>query len=184
MGIPFIVPGSQTLIPNSLMNLRERFPQPNSKRRETLSPAAQCTVPYHLFVGPWQEFAQGYAQKVHYSPMMMSKVKDELKTNRDMQNCSRAVAPMVLDLEATSLFGWEQVKPQLTSPVKKTRWVQWARPPQSSELPAGMSALSLRTVVAADRLPTYALPLAAFQDLLERSALRRFPAIQRRNGEN
>jgi hypothetical protein len=33
---------------------------------------------------------------------------------------------------------------------------------------AGMSALSLRTMIAADRLPTYALPLAAFQDLLER----------------
>jgi hypothetical protein len=31
-----------------------------------------------------------------------------------------------------------------------------------------MSALSRRTMIAADRLPTYALPLAVFQDFLER----------------
>src|ERR1700722_19540165 len=52
MGIPFVVPGSQTFIPNSLIDLRERFPQPNSKRRQTLSPAAQFTVIYHLLRGP------------------------------------------------------------------------------------------------------------------------------------
>src|SRR5437867_13071124 len=31
MSIPFIVPGSQTFIPNGLVDLRERFPQPNSR---------------------------------------------------------------------------------------------------------------------------------------------------------
>jgi hypothetical protein len=55
----------------------------------------------------------------------------------------------------------------LSSPVKKTRWVQWAKPAEPALL-AGMSALSLRTMISADRLPTYALPLAVFQDLLER----------------
>ena len=42
------------------MDLRERFPQPNSKRRETLRPAAQCTVLYHLLRGiaPFRAFLQ------------------------------------------------------------------------------------------------------------------------------
>ena len=31
-----------------------------------------------------------------------------------------------------------------------------------------MSALSLRTMIATDRLPTHALPLAVFQEFLER----------------
>jgi hypothetical protein len=33
-----------------------------------------------------------------------------------------------------------------------------------------MSALSRRTMIADDRLPTYALPLAIFQDFLEKGA--------------
>jgi hypothetical protein len=92
MGIPFIVPGSQTFIPNSLIDLRERFPQPNSKRRETLSPAAQCTVLYHLLRGPLAGISlKDIAQKVHYSPMMMTKVKDELEAG-EYAKLSRAAA--------------------------------------------------------------------------------------------
>ena len=76
MGIPFIVPGSQTFIPNSIIDLRERFPQPNSKRRETLSPAAQCTVLYHLLRGPLSQVPlKEIAQKVQYSPIMVRRLK-------------------------------------------------------------------------------------------------------------
>ncbi|MFZ4779412.1 MAG: hypothetical protein ACOYM3_28960 [Terrimicrobiaceae bacterium] len=167
MGIPFIVPGSQTFIPNSLFDLRERFPQPGSKRRETLSPAAQCTVLYHLLRGPLTELPlKDIARKVHYSPMMMTKVKDELEA---VEICKivRNGRSMVLDFMSAGRSLWEQVKPQLTSPVKKARWVQWEKPAAPALL-AGMTALSLRTMIADDRLPTYALPHAVFQDFLER----------------
>jgi DNA-binding MarR family transcriptional regulator len=167
MGIPFIVPGSQTFIPNSLIDLRERFPQPDSKRRETLSPAAQCTVLYHLLLGPLTEISlKDIAQKVQYSPMMMTKVKDELEA-AEICKIVRNGRSMVLDFTATGRALWEQVQPQLTSPIKKKHWVQWAKPGPPALL-AGMSALSLLTMIAADRLPTYALPLAVFQDFLER----------------
>src|ERR1017187_5971335 len=167
MGIPFIVPGSQTFIPNSLIDLRERFPQPNSKRRETLSPAAQCTVLYHLLLGPLTEISlKDIAQKVQYSPMMMTKVKDELEA-AEICKIVRNGRSIVLDFTATGRALWEQVQPQLTSPIKKKHWVQSAKPGPPALL-AGMSALSLRTMIAADRLPTYALPLAVFQDFLER----------------
>jgi DNA-binding MarR family transcriptional regulator len=167
MGIPFIVPGSQMFIPNSMIDLRERFPQPNSKRRETLSPAAQCTVLYHLLRGPLAGISlKDIARKIHYSPMRMTKVKDELEASEicDVVQSGRS---MVLDFKATGRALWEQVKPQLNSPVKKTHWVKWSKPEEPALL-AGMSALSLRTMIAADRLPTYALPLAVFRDLLER----------------
>ncbi len=169
MGIPFIVPGSQTFLPNTLLDLRERFPQPNARRRETLSPAAQCTVLYHLLRGPLAEMSlKDIAQKVQYSPMMMTKVKAELEAAGICQIVQRGRA-MVLDFMATGPALWEQVKPQLTSPVKKTRWVQWDQPGPPALL-AGLSALSLRTMIAADRLPTYALTLAAFQNALEKGA--------------
>ena len=167
MGVPFIVPGSQTFIPNSLLDLRERFPQPNAKRRTTLSPAAQCTVLYHLLHEPLTESSlKDIARKVHYSPMMMTKVKDELEA-AGICKIVRSGRSIVLVFTASGRLLWEQVKSQLVSPVKKTRWVRWERP-ETTALLAGMSALSQRTLIAADRLPTYALTLAVFQDLLER----------------
>jgi len=167
MGIPFIVPGSQTFIPNSVLDLRERFPQPDPKRRDTLSPAAQCTVLHQLLRGTLAGISlKDIAQEVHYSPMMMTKVKQELEA-AEICKIVRSGRSMILDFKTSGRLLWEQVKPQLTSPVKKTRWVQWEKP-RPPALLAGMSALSLRTMIAADRLPTYAITHEAFQDLLKR----------------
>jgi DNA-binding MarR family transcriptional regulator len=167
MGIPFIIPGSQIFIPNTVIDLRERFPQPNIKRKKTLGPAAQCTVLYHLL----RESLAGMslkeiAQKVQYSPIMLSKVKDELEA-AGICKIVRDGRSLVLEFTAAGRPLWDQVQPQLTSPVKKTRWVRWDRPAAPALL-AGVSALSRLTMIAADRLPTYALPLAEFQDFLER----------------
>jgi DNA-binding MarR family transcriptional regulator len=167
MGIPFIVPGSQIFMPNTVIDLRERYPQPNAKRRETLSPAAQCTVLYHLLRGSLAGMSlKDIAQKVQYSPIMLSKVKDELEA-AGICKIVRSGRSLVLEFMAAGRPLWEQAQPHLSSPVKKTRWVQWARPAHPALL-AGMSALSRRTMITADRLPTYALPLALFQDFLER----------------
>jgi hypothetical protein len=74
---------------------------------------------------------------------------------------------MVLVFKGHGRLLWDRVEPQLTSPVKKTRWVQWKKPGYPALL-AGLSALSQRTMIADDRLPTYALPLPVFQDFLEK----------------
>jgi DNA-binding MarR family transcriptional regulator len=167
MGIPFIVPGSQTFIPNHVIDLRERFPQPDSKRRETLSPAAQCTVLYHLLRGPLVETPlKDIAQKVRYTPMMMTKVKDELEAS-EICKIVRSGRSMALDFMYHGRALWEQVKHQLASPVKNTRWVHWEQPVYPALL-AGMSALSQRTMITDDRLPTYALPRRALQEFLDR----------------
>ena len=167
MGIPFIIPGSQIFIPNTLIDLRERFPQPNARRKNTLGPAAQCTVIYHLLRGSFAGMSlKEIAQKVQYSPIMLSKVKDELEA-AGICKIVREGRSLVLEFTAAGRPLWDQVQPQLTSPVKKTRWVKWGKV-EKLPLLAGMSALSRRTMIAADRLPTYALPLARFQDFLER----------------
>jgi DNA-binding MarR family transcriptional regulator len=167
MGIPFIVPGSQTFIPGSLIDLRERFPQPTVKRRETLGPAAQCTVFYHLL----RESLAGIslkeiAQRIRYSPMMMTKVKDELEA-AEVCEIVRNGRSTVLAFKATGRDLWTQVMPLTVSPVRKTHWIQWNRPVQSA-LIAGMSALSRQSMISDDRLPTYALTHQAFHDCLER----------------
>lgn len=166
MGLSFIVPGSQTFIPNSLIDLRERFSPTTTKRRETLSPAAQCTVLYHLLRQPLTAISlKEIAQKVRYSPMMMTKVKDELEAAK-VCTIARSGRSVVLDFPATGRDLWEQVLPRLVSPVKKTHWIRWETLDQSALL-AGMSALSRQSMITDDRLPTYALTHQVFQDFLE-----------------
>jgi hypothetical protein len=83
-----------------------------------------------------------------------------------------------MDFMATGRPLWERVSPHLVSPVKKTKWVCWEQPPHPGLL-AGMSALSRRTRIADDRLPTYALPLAVFQELLEQGTVVGCPDAER-----
>ena len=171
MSIPFIVPGSQTFIPNTVIDLRERFPQPNAKRRETLSPAAQCTVLYHLLRGPLAGISlKEIAQKVHYSAIMLTKVKDELEAS-EICKPVRSGRSLVLEFAASGRSLWEQIKPQLTSPVKKTRWVRWMREPGYPALLSGISALSRRTMLADDRLPTYAFGPKMLESYLEQGII-------------
>jgi len=166
MGISFIVPGSQTFLPNRLIDLRERFPQTAPKHREKLSPAAQCTVLYHLLRHPLTEIPlKGIAQKIHYSSMMMTKVKDELEAAK-VCNVVRSGRSVVLDFPTSGRALWDQVMPRLTSPVKRQCWIHLNRPKPSALL-AGMSALSRRSMITDSRLPTYALINSAFQDCLE-----------------
>jgi len=166
MGTPFIVPGSQTFIPNGLIDLRERFPQTKARGRETLSPAAQCTVLYQLVHKSLAGISlKQVAERVGYSPMMMTKVKDELEA-AEACKIVRDGRSIVLDFPAASHALWKQVVPRLASPVKKSRWVRWDQPVPSALL-AGMSALSRRSMINDDRLPTYALTHKAFNDSLE-----------------
>jgi len=124
-------------------------------------------VLYHLLRGPLAGISlKDIAQKVHYSPMMMTKVKDELEAG-GICKIVQSGRSMVLDFKATGHALWEQVKPQLTSPVKKTRWVQWAKPVEPALL-AGMSALSLRTMIAPTGCRRMPFRSRHFKILLER----------------
>jgi hypothetical protein len=170
MGIPFIIRGRQTYIPNGLIDLRETFPRAYPKGRQTLSPAAQCTVLYHILRGslagiPLKEVAQ----KTGYSPMMTTKVKDELEASQICKSV-RSGRSMELEFMGTGHSLWDRVNPYMISPVKRTKWARWEHPSHPGLL-AGLSALSRQTMIADDRLPTYALPLPDFQELLEKGTI-------------
>ena len=170
MAVPFIVPGSQTFIPNVLIDLRETFARAHPKGRQTLSPGAQCTLLYHILRGSLAGMPlKAVAQKTGYSPMMTTKVKDELEA---LQICKsvRSGRTMALDFMGAGRQLWERANPHLVSPVKRTKWARWETPVRRGLL-AGMSALSRQTMIADDRLPTYALPLAVFQELLEKGTI-------------
>lgn len=170
-GIPFIVPGTQTFLPGALVDLRERFPKPSGKGRTSLSPTAQLTVLYHLEREPLSGLPlKGIAGKLNCSAMMLSKVKDELEEAGicEVERLGRSMA-LIFPVKNRAL--WDLAKDRLTSPVKKTRWVQWTREPGYPALLSGISALSRRTMLADDRLPTYAFGPRMLELYLEQGVL-------------
>lgn len=166
LGIPFIVPGSQLFLPTAMIDLRERFSQPKPERGKRLTPAAQCLVLYHLQRHTLEGLSlRNIAEKIGYSPIMLTKVKDELEV-ADVCGTLRQGRSLTLAFKVHGRELWEQMQPLLTSPVKKAHWLQWEKPSYPA-LAAGISALSHCTDISDDRLPTYALPSATFQASLE-----------------
>jgi DNA-binding MarR family transcriptional regulator len=166
-GIPFIVPGSQLFLPGAIMDLRERFSRPKPVGGKRLTPAAQCLVLYHLQRESLESMAlKDIARKIGYSPIMLTKVKDELEA-AGLSRSSRQGRSITLNFSSQGRQLWEGALPYLSSPVKKTRWLQWNKPGHPA-LMAGLTALSQLTAIADDRLPTFALSNEAIQDSLER----------------
>lgn len=166
LGTPFIVPGSQTFLPTALIDLRERFSQPKPGNGKKLTPAAQCLVLYHLQRQSLENLPlREIAGMIGYSAIMLTKIKDELEA---AEACRAVRVGRAISLGFTSKGRtlWDSIQPRLSSPVKKTLWVNWDQPGYPA-LAAGLSALSQMTIMADDRLPTYALTSATIQANLE-----------------
>ena len=179
-GIPFIVPGTQCFLPGALVDFRERFPRKGGTGREKLSPAAQLVLLYHLqrqrLDGlPLKEIAG----KLHYSNMTLSKVKDELEEAGlcEVQRKGRTVS---LRFVADDRELWDLAKEKLSSPVRKTLWVQWATP-EYPALRAGITALSEKTMIYEDRLPTCALSITMLEGWLKKGTVTRCPDAEEAN---
>lgn len=173
-GLPFIVPGSQIFIPTALIDLRERFRQPKPKAGKPVTPAAQCVLLYHLQRQPLENLPlREIAEKIGYSPVMLTKVKSELLA-AELCESSRIGRSVALHFTTEGRQLWEAARPFLSSPITKTVWLQWEKPARPA-LKAGLTALSGRTMIADDRLPTYALPSDTFQKNLELGLFRGCP---------
>ncbi len=180
-GIPFIVPGTQAFLPGALVDLRERFPRPSRKGRTSLSPTAQLTLLYHLEREPLSSLPlRSIAEKLHCSAMMLSKVKDELE-EAGICEVERIGRSMALKFSAANRALWNLAQDRLTSPVKKARWVRWNREPGYPALLSGISALSRRTMLADDRLPTYALGPKMLESWLEQGTMIGCPDAEQAN---
>ena len=169
-GIPFFVPGSQIYLPATLIDLRERFARPAGKGRATLSPTAQTTLLFHFLREPLTgQPLKNIAEKLSCSAMMLSKVKDELAEHQlcDVERVGRS---MIFKFPSSKRDLWSKALPYMRSPVQKTRWVQWKTPGYPALL-AGLSALSRSTMLADDRIPTYAFGPKMLELWLERGAL-------------
>jgi hypothetical protein len=105
--------------------------------------------------------------------MTLTKVKDELEEAGlcEVQRKGRSVS---LRFVAEGRELWDLAKEKLSSPVRKTLWVQWATPGYPA-LRAGISAFSEKTMINEDRLPTYGLSQVMLEGWLRKGTVIRCP---------
>ena len=178
-GIPFIVPGSQMFLPNTLIDLRERQPKPAPEPipGKPLTPAAQCVLLTHLQREPLDDCSLSeIATKVGYSPIMLTKVKAELEAAH-LCEAIREGRSHRLRFTLSGRTLWEKAVPLLASPVRNRHWME-ASTPSVPALLAGMSALSQCTLLEDDRLPTYAVSKKSLPALIENGTFRQTPGSE------
>lgn len=164
--VPFIVPGTQLFLPMLLVDLRERMTRPAVPREGALSSVAQLVVLTHLQGQRLDEMSlAGAASLLGYSPMTLTKAKDELVAAGlcSTRPLGRALR-LVFACEGRAL--WERALPRLSSPVVRTDLVRRRASEVASGMPegfvrAGLSALSDLTNVADDAVTTVAASKAA-----------------------
>jgi len=167
--VPFIVPANQLFLPMLLIDLRERIKRTVVPRESTLSSIAQLVVLAHLQGRRMDVLSLAAAAGLlGYSPMMLTKAKDELVAGGLCVARTEGRA-LRLSFAAEGRALWEKALPRLSSPVARTHFVRFParqRGPaaRAGFVRAGLSALSDLTNLADDPRVTYASSKRAAAD--------------------
>lgn len=163
--VPFIVPGNQLYLPELGIDLREYFRQRSAATAATLSPAAQAMLITALLRRPWQSEWQPsvLASALGYTPMTLSRVVKELAA-AGIAKAFTLGRTRSLRMGQPPQQIWEQAKPRLRTPVKRSVWVH-DDPPGAAQprLLAGLSALAQRSMLAEPKWPIYAISPAQWR---------------------
>ena len=157
--VPFIVPGNQLYLPDLGIDLREYFRHRSTATGATLSPAAQAMLIAALLRRPWQTEWQpsGVATALGYTPMTLSRVVKEL-TAAGLATPYTVGRTRCLQMAQTPQQTWEQAKPVLRTPVKRSVWVHDDLPDAGHPKQlAGLSALAHHSMLAEPKWPIYAI---------------------------
>jgi DNA-binding transcriptional ArsR family regulator len=157
--VPFLVPGNQLYLPDLGIDLREYFRQTKQAPAAALSPATQALLIAALLQKPWRaEWKPAeIVANLGYTPMTLSRAVREL-TATGIVKLERRGRDRHLNTDRSPQEVWEQAKPLLRSPVKRTVWVR----PTAKWMPpkiriAGMSALAQLSLLAEPAVPVFAV---------------------------
>ena len=174
--IPFIVPGNQLYLPDLGIDLREYFRQRASPAQATLSPSAQAMLMAALLRQPWQAewLPSKFAVALGYTPMTLSRVVREL-TAAGLATAYTVGRSRWLRMDQPPQQIWDQAKPLLRSPVKRTVWVLaegfGANRPRRL---AGLCALASYSMLTEPKWPVYAVTNAEWKAATD-SGVRELP---------
>jgi DNA-binding transcriptional ArsR family regulator len=157
--VPFLVPGNQLYLPDLGIDLREYFRQTQQAPATVLSPATQALLIAALLHKPWRaEWKPAeIVTNLGYTPMTLSRAVREL-TAAGIVTLERRGRDRHLTTDRKPQEVWEQAKPLLRSPVKRTVWVR----PTPKWMPpkiriAGVSALAQLSLLIDPKNAIYAV---------------------------
>ena len=163
--VPFIVPGNQLYLPDLGIDLREYFRHRSVTGAPTLSPSAQAMLITALLRRPWQKEWQPsvVAAALGYTPMTLSRAVKELAA-AGIATPYMLGRTRCLRMARTPRQTWEQARPLLRTPVKRSVWVHddMAITGQPRLL-AGLSALAHHSMLAEPKWPIYAISPTQWQ---------------------
>ncbi|MCK5690734.1 MarR family transcriptional regulator, partial [Myxococcota bacterium] len=139
-----------------------------------LGPSAQAALLYSLYNEDEDGLTpSGLADTLHYSPMTLSRAFDQLEAT-GLAHAEIKGRERVLRFKMSKKDLWEEAQQYLRSPVKKRIFARMGAAPWQG-FSAGLSALSLSSMLAEPHNPTYALSAAQWKSLRESGAVVEIP---------
>lgn len=162
--VPFVVPGNQLYLPDLGIDFREYFRRP-ATAVTALSPASQAMLLAALLRKDrhveWQP-AEVLAE-LGYTAMTLSRAVRELSA-AGLVTSHQQGRVRWLKMKHSPAEVWENAKPFLRSPVKRSEWVHDTKKTRSIHPPlAGLSALALSSMLNEPPRPIYAVSAAQWK---------------------
>ncbi len=152
--IPFIVPEKQIYLPFMGIALQNRFGA-ESIGTEQLQPAAQVLFFYYLYQKKQQVYMSDAGKKLGFSAMTITRAVRQLEQTTLFTTEKDGVQKKMTG-KYTMRELYDKMQPYLTSPVRKTIYVDKQTPLSSMRI-AGMSALSQMSMVNPPDMLCYAV---------------------------
>ena len=156
-GVAFVIPRVQMYLPMLGMELRPRSVRKKPVSVERFSPATQVVLIYWLLgrieglVTPLE-----LSKQLWYSAMSMSRALDELESTQIAQ-VERVGRERLITFPRGREVIWQEALPRLRSPVSHSVRILEQDLQQRDVLPAGLTALSNRSMLSAPAYPEYAV---------------------------
>jgi len=173
-GIAFVIPKVQMYLPTLGMELRPRPGRKTPLSVERFSPATQVVLIYVLLgrikgaVTPLV-----LSKQLLYSSMTMSRALDELEASKIAQVKRVGRERQVVFPESRKAI-WQEALPRLRNPVSRTVRIAKGNLNQWNVLPAGITALSDRSMLGESAYPEYAVSRDAWMTM-EKTGIEKIP---------
>ena len=152
--IPFIVPQKQIYLPFMGIVLQNRFGA-ESVRAEELQPSAQVLFFYYLYQKKKQIYMSDASKKLGFSAMTVTRAVRQLEQTAFFTTEKEGVQKKLIG-RFTARELYDKMQPYLTSPVRKTIYVDKSVSLSSMRI-AGMSALSQMSMINPPNILCYAV---------------------------
>jgi DNA-binding MarR family transcriptional regulator len=173
--VPFVVPGNQMYLPMFGVDLREYFRKIRVKGMK-LSPATQVVLLYELLRVKENVYTpSGFANHLGYTVMTMTRAFNELELAGLAE--VETGKERILHFTKRGRNLWGKALEYLKSPVRKKVWIK--KPHKEwPGIQAGFTALAHYSMLAAPRIPAYAISQEDWKVLKQHDAVIQLPVAE------